>query len=145
MQSLEAVLGRAPDLERDADLLTVAVARTGFTRTGTFTTDNALINRIQRNLEWAEQNNLVQKPTDTPSREKNGWTGDAMASSESESLTWEVNGVLTTYLRHFPDTQISTGQLPMFVPVAKGGYGDDRTPAGTRPGRPSRPGTRRTS
>ena len=64
-------------------MLTVGVARTGFARTGTFTTDNALLNRLQRNLEWAEQNNLVQKPTDTPSREKNGWTGDAMASSES--------------------------------------------------------------
>ncbi|MFF5147584.1 family 78 glycoside hydrolase catalytic domain [Streptomyces sp. NPDC013157] len=128
VMNLEAVLGRAPDLKRDADLLTVGVARTGFARTGTFTTDNALLNRLQRNLEWAEQNNLVQKPTDTPSREKNGWTGDAMASSESESLTWDVNAVLTTYLRHFPDNQISTGQLPMFVPVAKGGYGYDRTP-----------------
>lgn len=128
VMNLEAVLGRAPDLPRDADVLTVGVARTGFARTGTFTTDNALLNRLQRNLEWAEQNNLVQKPTDTPSREKNGWTGDAMASSESESLTWDVNAVLTNYLRHFPDTQISTGQLPMIVPVAKGGYGYDRTP-----------------
>ncbi|MFF2128276.1 family 78 glycoside hydrolase catalytic domain [Streptomyces olivochromogenes] len=128
VMNLEAVLGRAPDLKWDADLLTVGVARTGFARTGTFTTDNALLNRLQRNLEWAEQNNLVQKPTDTPSREKNGWTGDAMASSESESLTWDVNAVLTNYLRHFPDTQISTGQLPMFVPIAKGGYGYDRTP-----------------
>ncbi|MFD9042149.1 family 78 glycoside hydrolase catalytic domain [Streptomyces bottropensis] len=128
VMNLEAVLGRAPDLKRDADLLTVGVARTGFARTGSFTTDNALLNRLQRNLEWAEQNNLVQKPTDTPSREKNGWTGDAMASSESESLTWDVNAVLTNWLRHFPDNQISTGQLPMFVPIAKGGYGYDRTP-----------------
>ncbi|WP_240512528.1 family 78 glycoside hydrolase catalytic domain [Streptomyces griseoruber] len=128
VMNLEAVLGRAPDLERDASVLTVGVARSGFARTGTFTTDNALLNRLQRNLEWAEQNNLVQKPTDTPSREKNGWTGDAMASSESESLTWDVNALLTTYLRHFPDTQISTGQLPMFVPIAKGGYGYDHTP-----------------
>ncbi|MEU5103283.1 family 78 glycoside hydrolase catalytic domain [Streptomyces sp. NPDC021354] len=128
VRNLEAVLGRAPDLGRDADVLTVEVARSGFARTGTFTTDNALLNRVRRNLEWAEQNNLVQKPTDTPSREKNGWTGDAMASSESQSLTWDVNALLTNYLRHFPDTQISTGQLPMFVPLAKGGYGYDHTP-----------------
>ncbi|WP_409102185.1 family 78 glycoside hydrolase catalytic domain [Streptomyces galilaeus] len=128
VMNLDAVLGRAPDLERDADVLTVGVARTGFARTGTFTTDNALLNRLQRNLEWAEQNNLVQKPTDTPSREKNGWTGDAMASSESESLTWDVNALFTTWLRHFPDNQISTGQLPMVVPLGKGGFGYDRTP-----------------
>ncbi|MEV6407112.1 family 78 glycoside hydrolase catalytic domain [Streptomyces bobili] len=128
VMNLDAALGRAPDLERDADVLTVGVARTGFARTGTFTTDNALLNRLQRNLEWAEQNNLVQKPTDTPSREKNGWTGDAMASSESESLTWDVNALFTTWLRHFPDNQISTGQLPMVVPLGKGGFGYDRTP-----------------
>lgn len=128
VMNLEAVLGRKPDLKWDAGVLTVGVARSGFARTGTFTTDNALLNRLQSNLEWAERNNLVQKPTDTPSREKNGWTGDAMASSESESLTWDVNALLTNYLRQFPDTQISTGQLPMFVPIAKGGYGYDRTP-----------------
>ncbi|MEV4230532.1 family 78 glycoside hydrolase catalytic domain [Streptomyces bobili] len=128
VMNLDAVLGRSPDLERDADVLTVGVARTGFARTGTFTTDNALLNRLQRNLEWAEQNNLVQKPTDTPSREKNGWTGDAMASSESESLTWDVNALFTNWLRHFPDNQISTGQLPMIVPLGKGGFGYDRTP-----------------
>ncbi|MER6159350.1 family 78 glycoside hydrolase catalytic domain [Streptomyces sp. NPDC001868] len=128
VNNLEAVLGRAPDLRRDADVLTVGIARTGFARTGTFTTDNALLNRLQRNLEWAEQNNLVQKPTDTPSREKNGWTGDAMASSESESLTWDVNALFTNWLRHFPDAQISTGQLPMVVPLGKGGFGYDRTP-----------------
>ncbi|WP_338682668.1 family 78 glycoside hydrolase catalytic domain [Streptomyces acidiscabies] len=128
VRNLEAVLGRTPQLPMDEGLFTVSVARTGFARTGTFTTGNALLNRLQRNLEWAEQNNLVQKPTDTPSREKNGWTGDAMASSESQSLTWDVNGVFTTFLRHFPDNQISTGQLPMIVPVAKGGYGYDRTP-----------------
>ncbi|UGQ11332.1 glycoside hydrolase family 78 protein [Yinghuangia sp. ASG 101] len=128
VMNLEAVLGRAPDLKRDADMLTVDVARTGFVRTGTFTTDNALLNRIQCNLEWAEQNNLVGKPSDTPSREKNGWTGDAMASSESQSLTWDVNAVFTDWLRQFPDTQISSGQLPMVVPMPKGGYGYDRTP-----------------
>ncbi|MER6976810.1 family 78 glycoside hydrolase catalytic domain [Streptomyces carpinensis] len=128
VRNLEPVLGRQPILQRDRALFTVNVARSGFARTGTFTTDNALINRIQRNLEWAEQNNIVQKPTDTPSREKNGWTGDTMSSSESQSLTWDVNAAFTKYLRNFPDGQISTGQLPMILPAAKGGYGYDHTP-----------------
>ncbi|MFE7331835.1 family 78 glycoside hydrolase catalytic domain [Streptomyces sp. NPDC057565] len=128
VRNIEAVLGRGLSLPRDKALFTVNVARSGFTRTGTFTTGNALINRIQSNLEWAEQNNLVQKPTDTPSREKNGWTGDTMASSESQSLTWDVNAAFTKYLRSFPDGQISTGQLPMILPAAKGGYGYDQTP-----------------
>ncbi|WP_329267074.1 alpha-L-rhamnosidase C-terminal domain-containing protein [Streptomyces sp. NBC_01451] len=41
-----------------------------------------------------------------------------MAGSESEPLTWGVNTVLTNYPRNFPDTQIATGRLPRFVPMA---------------------------
>ena len=88
IRNLEAVLGREPDLARDAGRFRVKVARSGFERVGRFRTDNPLLQRINSNLEWAQQNNLVGKPTDTPSREKNGWTGDTMADSEAQSLIW---------------------------------------------------------
>ena len=112
----------------DAARFRVKVARSGFERVGSFRTDNPLLQRINSNLEWAQQNNLVGKPTDTPSREKNGWTGDTMADSETQSLIWDVRRAHEKYLRSFPDGMISTGQLPMILPAAKGGYGYDRTP-----------------
>ncbi|HEU4348316.1 MAG TPA: family 78 glycoside hydrolase catalytic domain, partial [Actinoplanes sp.] len=126
LRNVEAAVGRP--LEPDDAVVRVEVARSGFARTGRFTTDSPLLNRIRTNLEWAEQNNLIHKPTDTPSREKNGWSGDAMASSESQSLTWDVDAQFTKYLRDFPDAQASTGQLPMILPAAKGGFGYDHTP-----------------
>ena len=128
IRNLEAVLGRKPDLARDAGRFRVKVARSGFERVGSFRSDNPLLQRINSNLEWAQQNNLVGKPTDTPSREKNGWTGDTMADSETQSLIWDVRRAHEKYLRSFPDGMISTGQLPMILPAAKGGYGYDRTP-----------------
>ena len=128
IRNLETVLGRKPDLARDAGRFRVKVARSGFRRVGSFRSDNPLLQRINSNLEWAQQNNLVGKPTDTPSREKNGWTGDTMADSETQSLIWDVRRAHEKYLRSFPDGMISTGQLPMILPAAKGGYGYDRTP-----------------
>ncbi|RIJ71117.1 hypothetical protein D1871_15455 [Nakamurella silvestris] len=128
VRNIDQVLGHPLSLASDPDLFSVNVARTGFVRTGSFDTDSPLINRITSNLEWAEQNNLFSKPTDTPSREKNGWTGDAVSSTETESMIWDVNGILTRYLLSFPDNQSSTGQVPMILPAAKGGYGFDRTP-----------------
>ncbi|MEU4227026.1 family 78 glycoside hydrolase catalytic domain [Nonomuraea sp. NPDC026600] len=106
----------------------VEVARSGFPRNGSFRSDSPLLNRIRDNLEWAEQNNLIHKPTDTPSREKNGWSGDAMASSESQLLTWGTVPLFTKYLRDFPDAMADSGQLPMILPAVRGGYGYDRTP-----------------
>ncbi|MBK6017589.1 alpha-L-rhamnosidase C-terminal domain-containing protein [Streptomyces sp. MBT53] len=82
----------------------------------------------ERDLEWAEQNNLIHKPTDTPSREKNGWSGDAMASSESQLLTWGTAPLFTKYLRDFPDAMADSGQLPMILPAVRGGYGYNGTP-----------------
>lgn len=106
----------------------VEVARNGFPRTARFTSDSPLLARITANAEWSEQNNLLHKPTDTPSREKNGWSGDAMASSESELITWGTAPFFTKYLRDVIDAQADSGQIPMILPAVMGGYGYAGTP-----------------
>ena len=128
VRGLYDVLGRAPDLKTDSGLVTAEVARSGFASTGSFGSSNALLNRIWQNVRWAEQNNSVAKETDTPNREKNGWTGDAQAGSESEMLDFDMSRFFTKWLRDFPDSMISTGEMPEIVPAAKGGYGYDQTP-----------------
>lgn len=128
VRGLYDVLGRAPDVRTDAGLVTAEVARSGVAATGSFNSSNPLLNRIWQNVRWAEQNNSVGKETDTPTREKNGWTGDAQAGSESEMLDFDMSRFFTQWLRSFPDAQISTGEIPKIVPAAKGGYGYDQTP-----------------
>jgi alpha-L-rhamnosidase len=128
VRGLYDVLGRAPDVKTDASLLTAEVARSGFASSGGFSSSNALLDRIWQNVRWAEQNNSVAKETDTPTREKNGWTGDAQAGSESEMLDFDMSRFFTQWLREFPTSQISTGEIPKIVPAAKGGYGYDQTP-----------------
>jgi alpha-L-rhamnosidase len=128
VRGLYDVLGRAPDARVDADLLTAKVARSGFATTGTFDSSNALLDRIWQNARWAEANNSVGKETDTPTREKNGWTGDAQAGSEAEMLDFDMSRFFAQWLDQFPDSQISTGEISKIVPAAKGGYGYDQTP-----------------
>ena len=128
VRGLYGVLGRAPDLHTDGDLLSAQVARSGFASSGSFSSSNPLLNRIWENVRWAEQNNSVAKETDTPTREKNGWTGDAQAGSESEMLDFDMSRFFAQWLGEFPASQISTGEIPKIVPAAKGGYGYDQTP-----------------
>jgi alpha-L-rhamnosidase len=128
VRGLYDVLGRAPDLKTDGGLLTAQVARSGFATAGSFSSSNALLNRIWQNVRWAEQNNSLAKETDTPTREKNGWTGDAQAGSESEMLDFDLSHFFGQWLREFSTSQISTGEIPKIVPAAKGGYGYDQTP-----------------
>jgi alpha-L-rhamnosidase len=128
VRGLDDVVGHAPAVATDANVLTAKVARSGFATTGWFGSSNALLDRIWRNARWAEANNSVAKETDTPTREKNGWTGDGQAGSEAEMLDFDMSRFFAQWLDQFPDSQISTGEISKIVPAAKGGYGYDQTP-----------------
>lgn len=46
-------------------------------RTGSFESSDALLNRYYENTLMSQRSNFVSNLTDCPTREKNGWTGDA--------------------------------------------------------------------
>ncbi len=127
VRGLEEVLGRAPTLD-DAGLITARNVRTAYPETGELATDNELLNRIQSNVQWAGWNNTVLKPTDTPNREKNGWTGDTAAAGETYMLNNDTVRFFEGWARSLRDAQISTGEVPEIVPATKGWYGYDGTP-----------------
>lgn len=45
--------------------------------TGTFTCSNEELNQLVRNSIWSQKSNFCDIPTDCPTRERAGWTGDA--------------------------------------------------------------------
>ena len=48
------------------------------TPTGSFSSANALVNRLVENTIWSQRSNFIEVPTDCPQRdERLGWTGDA--------------------------------------------------------------------
>ena len=65
--------------------------------------------------------------SDTPSLEKNGWTGDGQASASAASVNFGMARVWTKWLADFRDAQAASGELPEIVPSTPY-YGFDQTP-----------------
>jgi alpha-L-rhamnosidase len=120
------VLGRAPNMEQDADLITAEVASSGFPA-NSVSTSNDLLNRIHSLCEWTILNNAHGHPTDTPSREKNGWTGDGWADSETWMLNFDVSQFYRLWVRDMAASMNRHGEINVVVPGPRA-YGYENTP-----------------
>ena len=67
-------------------------------------------------------NNLHGIPTDTPTYEKNGWTGDANVGAPSMLAEFGMARFFTKWIGDLADSQDEAGQLPVIVPSGGWGY-----------------------
>lgn len=109
------------------DFVVAEIIHSDVPRIGAFESGNPLLNRIQQASQNALLNNMHGLMTDTPSLEKNGWTGDAQASSAAAGVNFGMARVWTKWLADFRDAQAASGELPEIVPSTPL-YGFDRTP-----------------
>ncbi|MFT4154491.1 family 78 glycoside hydrolase catalytic domain [Parafilimonas sp.] len=88
--------------------------------TGTFSTNNPLINQLQHNIQWGQRGNFLDVPTDCPQRdERLGWTGDAQAFSRTASFNFNVNDFFSKWLKDLEADQID-GKVPFVIPNVLG-------------------------
>ncbi len=111
--SLDTVLGK--------------VVHSSVRSTGTFTSSNELINKIHQAARTTLLNNTHGFVTDTPTYEKNGWTGDAQASAHAAALNFGMGRTWTKWLTDFEDAQSAKGEIPEIVPAVPE-YGYESTP-----------------
>ncbi|MBK0330969.1 family 78 glycoside hydrolase catalytic domain [Brachybacterium sp. MASK1Z-5] len=78
--------------------------------------EEAFVATVRANLHWVL--------TDTPTYEKNGWTGDAQVALPALLTRFDLRRFLTSWLDDFLDAQREDGSLPVIVPSAGWGYGD---------------------
>jgi alpha-L-rhamnosidase len=109
------------------DFVVAEIIHSDVPRIGVFESGNPLLNRIQQASQNALLNNTHGLMTDTPSLEKNGWTGDAQASSAAAGVNFGMARVWTKWLADFRDAQASSGELPEIVP-STAFYGFEQTP-----------------
>ncbi|MFZ2286258.1 MAG: glycoside hydrolase family 78 protein [Bacteroidales bacterium] len=84
--------------------------------TGSFTTSDSLINRLQHNIVWGQKGNFLDVPTDCPQRdERLGWTGDAQAFSRTAAFNMNVNSFFAKWLKDVEADQVD-GKVPYVVP-----------------------------
>jgi alpha-L-rhamnosidase len=84
--------------------------------TGSFDSSDALLNRIHENTRRAFLNNCHGLPTDTPTYEKNGWTGDAVAMSETAMANFSMARFWRKWLRDCRET-IRDGDVAHVAPT----------------------------
>ncbi|MEU4340933.1 family 78 glycoside hydrolase catalytic domain [Nocardia sp. NPDC023852] len=84
--------------------------------TGTFECSDERLNRLQRNVLWSLRSNFTDTPTDCPTRERSGWTGDIQVFAPTATLLVDAHGYLNRYLRNLALEQFPDGTVPPFVP-----------------------------
>ena len=104
--------------------LVAQVIHTAVTPAGDFLCSNDLLNRIETNTLWSYLGNQVGIPTDCPTREKNGWTGDAQLACEMGLTHFNAAPAYTRWLKEFGPGQQANGELSGVFPNANWGYGE---------------------
>ncbi|MET0245793.1 MAG: family 78 glycoside hydrolase catalytic domain [Sphingomonas sp.] len=110
-----------------ADTVKMRIAHSAVARTGSFASADPLLGRIDAAGTATILNNLHGFQTDTPTYEKNGWTGDAQASAGAAVRSLDVARVWTKWLGDFRDAQSASGEVPEIVPATPF-YGYEDTP-----------------
>ena len=103
--------------------------------TGTFHTSNPLLNQLQHNIQWGQNGNFLDVPTDCPQRdERLGWTGDAQVFCRTATYNRNVNNFFSKWLKDVAADQEPNGGVPFVVPnvlgpgaIASAGWADVAT------------------
>ena len=93
---------------------------TAFHRSGVFWCGNPLLNAIADATNRSYCSNFMGYPTDCPSREKLGWTGDTWLASVQGMMTYDNQAGYAKWLNDTADTQNPSGQLSLIVPNPSG-------------------------
>lgn len=85
-------------------------------QTGTFECSNPLINQLVANTRWSQKGNFLDIPTDCPTRERAGWTGDIAAYCETGTYLMDINKFLSKWLADLAVQQREDGCVHNIVP-----------------------------
>jgi len=86
-------------------------------RTGWFSSSNELLNRLFESTVWSAKNNSCDLPTDCPTRERHGWTGDAQIFCSTASYLFDYDTLARKFVRDMYDLQKKNGCLPQIAPA----------------------------
>ena len=85
-------------------------------RTGWFSSSSKLLDQLFESTVWSAKGNHLDIPTDCPTRERHGWTGDAQLFFTSASYLFSFAPFARKYLNDVYDWQKKNGRLPHIAP-----------------------------
>ncbi|MEL6656760.1 MAG: family 78 glycoside hydrolase catalytic domain [Bacteroidota bacterium] len=86
-------------------------------RTGHFSCQDSLVNRLYQNIIWSQKGNYMAVPTDCPQRdERLGWTGDVQVFARTAAYNYDVLPFLKNWLIDLRLDQNANGDVPWTIP-----------------------------
>ncbi|MBR2671069.1 MAG: family 78 glycoside hydrolase catalytic domain [Oscillospiraceae bacterium] len=121
-----AIFGfRYAKIETDADLsgaeFTSVAVYSRMPQTGFFECGNSDVNRLFENALWSMRSNFCDIPTDCPTRERAGWTGDAGVFAPTGLMLADCAPVLRKWLAECRIEQREDGLVENIAPVNNSG------------------------
>lgn len=83
----------------------------------TFTASDPRLEQLWRNVGWSLRSNFTDTPTDCPTRERSGWTGDIQIFGSTAVQLVDAGAYLRRYLRNVATEQRADGRVPPFIPA----------------------------
>jgi len=85
-------------------------------QTGDFVCSNEKVNRFLENTRWSMKGNFLDIPTDCPTRERLGWTGDAQVFFNTGAYFMNVAPFFRKWMEDIADVQFPDGHSSAVVP-----------------------------
>lgn len=107
------------DVEWKKEDFTAVSVCSDMEETLSFDSSNELLNRLVEATRWSAKNNHADVPTDCPTRERHGWTGDAQIFCNTASYLFNYAPFARKYVSDMIDGQRKNGKFRQITP--KGG------------------------
>ncbi|MGW5569908.1 family 78 glycoside hydrolase catalytic domain [Nocardia thailandica] len=105
-----------PGRKLSASDATAIVVHTDMARTGWFASSDERLDRLHEAGLRTFLANAVDIPTDCPTRERQGWTGDFQVFAPTAAMMFDIEGFAAKWLRAVRDDQYDNGCVAMFSP-----------------------------
>jgi alpha-L-rhamnosidase len=96
--------------------VTGVMVHTDLRRTGWFSCSDERLNALHEATVLSFRGNACEIPTDCPTRERAGWTGDWQLFVPAAAFLYDVAGFSARWLRDLAADQWDDGRVPNFVP-----------------------------
>jgi alpha-L-rhamnosidase len=100
----------------DPSALTSVVVHNDVIPVGSFESSDEDLNWLHTAADWSLRTNLCEIPTDCPTRERAGWTGDWQIYVDTASYLYDVTELSRKWLLDVAAEQLTSGAVLHFVP-----------------------------
>ena len=112
------------------DDVTGILVHTDLERTGWFSCSDERLNKLHEAAMLSFVDNACEVPTDCPTRERAGWTGDWQIFVPAAAFLYDVAGFSDRWLRDLSADQWKDGRVANFAPDPYNVPGKEKGPAG---------------